>query len=126
MTIPLDKISTYREHLRQRLSRPLTKSELAELQKARAEAEQAAYWLAKEKGARKIILFGSVARGWPLRHESDIDLAVEGMPAQDYFEIVGDMTTQSGRSIDLIRLEAVSGAFRNVILAEGIVLVHEH
>ena len=87
MVLPVEKVSLYRRHLRRRLSQSLTATELSELKSARAEAEQVAWQLVREHGAKRVLLFGSIARGWPLRPESDIDLAVEGMPADRFFKI---------------------------------------
>ena len=123
MAIPADKIATYRESLRRRLSRPLTETERSELERARAEAQRLAHKLVQEHGARRVLLFGSVARRRPLRPDSDIDLAVAGMSSEAYYKIVGDLRTASGRLVDLVRLERVRPSVKRVILQEGIVLV---
>ncbi len=41
-------------------------------------------------GARKVLLFGSLARG-EFRTDSDVDLAVEGLPSEVYFRAVGEL-----------------------------------
>ncbi len=123
MAIPADKMATCRESLRRRLSRPLTETEQSELERARAEAQLLAHKLVEEYGARRVLLFGSVARRRPLRPDSDIDLAVAGMSSDAYYEIVGDLRSASGRLVDLVRLERVRPSIKRVILSEGIVLV---
>jgi predicted nucleotidyltransferase len=123
MAIPAETIASYREGLRRRLSRPLTETEQTELDKARAEAERLAHELVEKHGARQVLLFGSVARRRPLRPDSDIDLAVSGMSSEVYYEIVGDLFTDSGREVDLVRLERVRSSVKRVIFLEGITLV---
>jgi predicted nucleotidyltransferase len=123
MAIPAETIASYREGLRRRLSRPLTEAEQTELDEAHAEAERLAHELVEEHGARQVLLFGSVARRRPLRPDSDIDLAVAGMSSEAYYEIVGDLFTDSGRRVDLVRLERVRPSVKRVILSEGITLV---
>ena len=87
--IPAEKMAAYREGLRRRLNRPLTPEEQKTLEIAWREARQVAERLVKQHGAKRVILFGSVARQRRLRRDSDIDLAVEGMPAENFYQIVG-------------------------------------
>ena len=124
-SIPAEKMAAYRAGLRRRLSRPLTSDEKTALESALREAEQIAQDLIKQHGAKRVILFGSVARQQRLRPDSDIDLAVEGMPVESYYQIVGDLWTEQGRRIDLIRLEAMRPAFRELVEREGKLLAHD-
>jgi predicted nucleotidyltransferase len=119
-----DKLLAYREGLRRRLSRPLTADEETVLDGAWREAKRAAQQLAQLHGAKRVILFGSVARRGQLRSDWDIDLAVEGMPKATYYKVVGDLHTSDGRRIDLVRLEDVRDSFRRVIALEGVLLAH--
>jgi predicted nucleotidyltransferase len=121
--IPAEKSEIYRAGLRQRLSRQLSKAEQSELDKAYDKAQELAQILVKEHSAQCVWLIGSVARRRPLRPDSDIDLAVEGMSSEAYYELVGDLHTESGRTIDLVRLENVRSAAKRVIFSEGIILV---
>lgn len=123
--MPADKMATYREGLRRSLSRPLTADEQAALEIAWREAREIAEQLVKQWGAKRVILFGSVARKRALRPESDIDLAVEGMAAHGYYQIVGDLRTTQGRAVDLVRFESLRESFRKVIAVEGAVLAHD-
>ncbi len=122
MTIPAEKMASYRQGLRRKLSRPLTGTEQAELDKARAEAKRLAQALVKEHKARRVWLFGSVACRRPLRADSDIDLAVEGMSPDVYYSLVGDLHSASGRLVDLIRLESARWPIKRIILLEGVIL----
>ena len=125
MTISAEKIEAYRDGLWRRLSRPLTKNERDVLDRAYAEARQLAQQLANEYDVKRILLFGSVARRRPLRSNSDVDLAVEGMTTDVYYKIVGDLQTESGRAVDLIRIENLRPAMKRIVLSEGIILVDD-
>jgi len=120
--LPTEKIAAYREGLRRRLSRPLSQVEKFELEKAQVEAKDIAKQLVQDHGARRVILFGSVAKGQPLRPDSDIDLAVEGMPSEAYYRLAGDLQTETGRPVDLVRLENVRSGLKRIIFLEGVIL----
>lgn len=45
------------------------------------------------------------------------------MPSENYFKLVGDLQTESGRTVDLIRFETVRPAVKQIILSEGIILM---
>lgn len=77
--------------------------------------------LSQEPSVRRVILFGSRARG-DSRPRSDVDLAVEAPGAsprewQRLADIVEDADTLL--SIDLVRLEEACEDLRRQILAEG-------
>ena len=123
--IPAEKMAAYREGLRRRLNQPLTADERAVLDAARREAQEMAVRLVKQHGARRVILFGSVARQRRLRPDSDIDLAIEGMPTETFYQLVGDLCTAQGRQIDLVRLETARESLRKIIVLEGRVLADD-
>lgn len=58
----------------------------------------------KAAGAREVYLFGSAARG-TMRPGSDIDLAVSGLPPQNFFHAMGQAHQAIGRPLDLIDLD---------------------
>jgi|SRR3990172_5510167 len=124
-SIPAEKMAAYRAGLRRRLNRPLTAEEKVALETARREAEQAAAQLVKQHGVKRVILFGSVVRQRRLRRDSDIDLAVEGMPAENFYQIVGDLWTKQGRQVDLVRWETLRESFRQVVEREGKLLAYD-
>ena len=72
----------------------------------------------RERGARRVWLFGSLAEG-RARATSDVDLGVEGLPDVGYFEVLGDMMGLFGCAVDLVRLEAASDSLRERILSSG-------
>ncbi len=67
-------------------------------------------------GARRVVLFGSVAEG-TTTEASDIDLAVEGLPAEKLEEARARVAqVLQGRSaFDLVRVEDVGQAVRQAI-----------
>ena len=123
--IPAEKMAAYRTGLRRNLNQPLTTDERTALETARREAEEMAARLVKQHGARRIILFGSVARKRRLRPDSDIDLAVEGMPVETFYQLVGDLYTPQGRRADLVRLETARDSFQKIIALEGVLIAHD-
>lgn len=71
----------------------------------------------KRYGAREVYVFGSAATG-PLRKDSDIDLAVSGLPPECYFRAMGDAADVLGRDLDLIDLDDDS-PFTRYLKEEG-------
>ena len=55
----------------------------------------------KETGAREVYLFGSGVRG-KMREDSDIDLAVSGLPPEKFFQAMGDAGDILQRPFDLL------------------------
>ena len=91
-----------------------------------AEATSVARSIAKELierfGAKKVILFGSLARGGYTRW-SDIDLAAWGIPPVDFFKAVSFATGFSKIwKVDLVDGGDCSNSLQRVILKEGIEL----
>jgi predicted nucleotidyltransferase len=58
----------------------------------------------KAAGAREVFLFGSAARG-NFREDSDIDLAVSGLPPEVFFLAMGKAGDILQRPLDLIDLD---------------------
>ena len=84
---------------------------------------EAAATLKARFGARRVVLFGSLAHGAWFVPDSDVDLAVEGLAGDDYWqawrfveEVIGD------RSVDLIEIEMVGKSMRQAIERYGIEL----
>jgi len=84
---------------------------------------EAADALKQQFGVRRVVLFGSLAhRAW-FASDTDVDLAVEGLHAQDYWQawkvvedIVGD------RPVDMIEIERAKPSLRQSIIRSGIEL----
>lgn len=58
----------------------------------------------QEAGAQEVFIFGSASRGTE-RPESDVDLAVRGLPAERFYEAVGKVILSISRPFDLIDLD---------------------
>lgn len=77
--------------------------------------------IAEEYGVKKVILFGSRARG-DYQRASDIDLAVEGGRIADFILDVKD-TTSTLLNFDIVDLEKTKkGTFLDSIKKEGVIL----
>ncbi len=72
-------------------------------------------------GAKKIILYGSVARG-EYTSESDIDVCFEGLPDSNYFPALAECLMKIDRRVSILDFENVKGYLRRRILEEGKIL----
>ncbi|MGH9845714.1 MAG: nucleotidyltransferase family protein [Blastocatellia bacterium] len=61
----------------------------------------------KAAGAREVYLFGSAARG-QMREDSDVDLAVSGLPPELFYRAGGQAEDALGRPLDLIDLDEIT------------------
>jgi uncharacterized protein len=88
-----------------------------------AEARAAARALVEQLHARRVLLFGSLARG-SARPGSDVDLWVEGLLADDYLDAVSLVRQHiTATEVDLVRAEWSQTGVRERALREGI-LIH--
>jgi uncharacterized protein len=86
-------------------------------------AHRSAAELRTRFGVRRIILFGSLAHAGWFAPDSDIDLAIEGLRAGDYWDawrFVEDLFRE--REVDLIDLETSSPTLRRSIERHGVEL----
>jgi predicted nucleotidyltransferase len=58
----------------------------------------------KGSGAQAVFMFGSAVKG-TLRDDSDIDLAVSGLPPDQFFKVFGIVSELSARPLQLIDLD---------------------
>ena len=70
-----------------------------------------------EEGASEVFLFGSQADG-TATPDSDLDLAVRGLPPERYFRAVGRLLRELRVSVDLISLDAGS-PFAQMLIQRG-------
>jgi len=77
--------------------------------------------LSDDYDAVRVILFGSLARE-EFRINSDIDLAVSGMPAENYFKALGHLLLESPCSCDLVTIEDASDLLKQRIEEDGVIL----
>lgn len=85
----------------------LTLPDQARRQKAREAAETCARVLKEQFGALAVYVFGSLAGQGPWHSQSDIDLAVEGLPADRYMAALSTLwpLLPEGLELDLITME---------------------
>ena len=77
--------------------------------------------LVREFGVRRVVLFGSVARG-AARPDSDIDIALEGLPPGQTFHAMARAAEVAGRNVDLVPMEGARPEVLAIIDREGEVL----
>ncbi|MDV3001969.1 MAG: hypothetical protein N5P05_003575 [Chroococcopsis gigantea SAG 12.99] len=90
-------------------------------QRAREELKSVIDYLKENFPVTKIILFGSLVKG-KFCETSDIDLAVEGIPPEKYFQVLNTINSMSDRLIDLKPLESLDPHFLKRVLQTGEVL----
>jgi predicted nucleotidyltransferase len=118
-----EEYKTYTEAWRRR--RRSEREALALLHQQLLQAAQKSANLLEEKYAvRAVYLFGSVA--WPERFhaDSDLDLAVEGLPDEKYFRALAELwrLLPAGRELNLVPLEAAFPELAERVRQEGLVL----
>jgi predicted nucleotidyltransferase len=57
------------------------------------------------RGATEVYLFGSHAEG-RARPDSDIDLAIRGLPMANYFEVLGELFMKLKEEFDVVDLDS--------------------
>ncbi len=80
--------------------------------------------IANRHGARKIFIFGSVARG-EARPDSDIDFLVEMEPGSSIFDLGGllfDLQQTLGVDVDVVTTEGLRPRLREKVLADAVEL----
>ncbi len=87
-------------------------------------AREAARFL-KARGARRVWLFGSLARGRKQDWQSDLDLATEGLPPERYLACLGELLMRLPVRVDLVEVERASDALRRAISEHGVELTNE-
>ena len=71
----------------------------------------------KRSGAKTVYVFGSAARG-TMRDDSDLDLAVSGLPPENFFKALSAASDVLDRPIHLIDLDEVT-PFTRYLIEEG-------
>ena len=94
---------------------------LRRAEQARGVARDAARLLKEKFGARRVILFGSLARDDHFHRRSDIDLAVAGVSPQDFWRAWSALDSLGPEfEIDLIDIETTPAALCRQIEQEGV------
>jgi predicted nucleotidyltransferase len=101
----------------------LAPAERRERARLLSRVREAAEALKARFGARRVVLFGSLAHAAWFVPDSDVDLAVEGLAGGDYWrawrlveEVIGD------RLVDLIEIETAGESLRRAIERYGVEL----
>lgn len=100
---------------------PLAASDQAERQLLFGLVRRAADLLKSRFGVRRVILFGSLAKTELFYAKSDVDLAVEGLNGDDYWEawrMVEEIVAD--RPVDLIDVETATSSVLKAIKRHGI------
>lgn len=77
--------------------------------------------LVQQFGARRIILFGSLAKG-RFQEGSDIDLAAEGIAPGEFFQALAAANRTTAAWVDLKPWEELEPHFRQRILSTGMII----
>lgn len=117
MTTTKGELSPYVAYWRQRQRADRAHS-LRLARQARADALRIAAMLRRDFAATRVVLFGSVTQGRFLP-DSDIDLAVEGLAAAEFFAALAQAGKLSEFPIDLKPLEDLIPHVRARVLATG-------
>jgi predicted nucleotidyltransferase len=116
------EMTLYRTTARQRQEQE-RQAQAQRAQRAWILARQAATLLKKQFSARRVFLFGSLARRDLFHQRSDIDLAVEGIASQDFWRAWSTLDALGyDFEINLVDVETASSALRREIEREGIEL----
>lgn len=108
------------EQMREGLERRFAergRAEKAEASRLRAALPEVVSFL-RQEGATRVWLFGSLARDG-FRHDSDVDLAVEGLEFHAWLRASVRCTELLRRQVDLVRLEDAPPTLAQTVLACG-------
>jgi len=103
------------------------KKQIMEKQKERARLRERAYREAQalanilytKYSAANVYLFGSLLEKERFNENSDIDLAVEGLPGSTFFEAVGELLLHTRFPLNLISLKNCPESLRKKIITTG-------
>jgi predicted nucleotidyltransferase len=117
-----DSLESYRQGLAERSLVEETELE-ARFQHAWVLAKKAAERLHSDYKVAAVYLFGSLLHRDLFHPHSDIDLAIKGLPAHDYYRAVGTLLALSDTlSFDLVLFEEAPYSLQVCIDQEGICL----
>jgi uncharacterized protein len=71
----------------------------------------------KKSGAKTVYVFGSAAKG-NMRNDSDLDLAVSGLPPENFFKALSIASDLLDRPLHLVDLDEVT-PFTRYLIEEG-------
>ena len=101
----------------------LTTEEHRERERLLGRIRDAAALVKARFGAKKVVLFGSIAHAGWFAQDSDVDLAVEGLGGDDYWKAWGLVEEiVKDRPVDLIDIETARDSLKRAIERYGIEL----
>jgi predicted nucleotidyltransferase len=87
---------------------------------AQRDAEAIVEMIIRRFGPRRLVQWGSVLQGDQFREYSDIDIAIEGITdPETFFEILEAAESMTRFPVDIVQLEHVEPAYRELILEKG-------
>jgi predicted nucleotidyltransferase len=110
----------FRANLAQRFAETAAEDDRA-AEEARAKLPEAVRRIVAALGPRRIVLFGSLTKGFFRAAHSDVDLAVEGIGLGPPRELAASLRELFGRRVDMVDPALVSGFIQRAI-AKGTVL----
>lgn len=72
------------------------------------------------RGASRVVLFGSLARGDEPHGETDVDLAVWGLSLGELCDAAGELSELAGARVDLVPAEWMSERLAAAVAREGV------
>ena len=72
----------------------------------------------KDNGATEIFIFGSIAKG-NINENSDIDIAIKGINAKDFYRVASVLMFELENKFDLIDLDDKENRFSQMLLKVG-------
>jgi uncharacterized protein len=75
--------------------------------------------ISKKYCAKRVLLFGSSSI--PEKESHDIDIAVEGIPPEDFYRYYGDLLFALSKPVDVVDL-TIDSKFIKIVKQEGILL----
>ena len=114
----------YLEPARRRHATPgLSPAERQAREQLLQRVRDAATLLHKRFGARRVVLFGSLAHAAWFHPQSDVDIAVEGLAGDAYWKAWQLLEDQiPDRSVDLVEIETAGDSLRRAIQRSGVEL----
>jgi predicted nucleotidyltransferase len=128
MPTALELTSEERRHYFEAVRRRFTTTELTPAERSERERlleriREAADVLKTRFGARRVVLFGSLAHAAWFTPDSDVDLAVEGLEGDTYWQawrLLEELIAV--RPVDLVELETAKEPLRRAIQRYGVEL----
>ena len=113
----------YLDGLKNRPEPVLSPEQIAERDRLIEKAREAAAMLKSKYGAKRVILFGSLAHKEWSHQRTDVDLAVEGLPDEVFYRAWGEADEMiPGRHMDIVSIASAKPSIREAIQRHGVEL----